>query len=297
MTAPASDRIHLGGLNGDIGPDGRPEAAGDGFPARALKRHSLIFRIGNGRWRQGGSPPPPGSTPVPAIAEVDGVVIIHINDDLLADNTGGWNVTVTRTAWMDFNDLPRPASSALLQSVDGNLRPVVTYNRGSSPYVSNLPGNVMSYQRDRSFAWTHTGPVTDLRHDSVSSYRRETAYLYPSWFQGTDGRLWGVCVQGAQVMYFAHGAPPVAVPGADDCVGPPSMIQSSEGNRGDFKLVYPARGGQMKFRSADNSVADNSGRSCDMLHASLTWDAGAPPYDSVELRGAPQQLRGGGGNW
>ncbi|HEX5889066.1 MAG TPA: hypothetical protein VFY61_10195 [Pyrinomonadaceae bacterium] len=268
VTAPAGDRIHLGGLNGEVGPDGRREPArGDGFPARALNRHSLIFRIGNGRWRQGGST----STALPpATAEVDGEVIIHINDDLLTDNSGGWNVSVTRTTWRDIIDLPRPGSSALFQSVDGNMQLIATGNR-TGTVLSETTGNLWGYQRDRSFNWTSRGQITNLHNSSLSDLSRERAYLYPSWFQGTDGRFWGVCVQGTQVKCFVQGMGPVDIPGANDCVGAPAMIQSHYGNRGNFELAYPTSNG-IKFR-----FADNNSRSCDW-RAPLLWDPRAPIF-------------------
>jgi len=266
VTAPASDRIQLGGISGEVGPDGRSEAAsGDGFPARSLKRHSLIFRIGNGRWRQG------GSTPLPAISDADGEVIVHINDDHLTDNRGGWNVMVTRTTWRDITDLPRPGSSALLQSVDGSMRFVATGNRTGS-VLSDTTGNLFGRQRDRSFNWTQSGPITNLiHHTSLRDLLRERVYIHPSWFQATDGRFWGVCVQGTQVKCFVQGGPVVDVPGANDCVGAPGMIQSNYGNRGHFELAYPSSSG-IKFR-----FADNNSRSCDW-RAPLTWDDRAPTF-------------------
>ena len=269
VTAPAGDRIHLGGLNGEVGPDGRPEAArDDGFPARALKRHSLIFRIGNGRWRQGGSP---GTPLPPATAEVDGEVIIHINDDLLTDNSGGWNVSVTRTAWRDIIDLPRPGSSALFQSVDGNMQLIATGNRGGGGPLSDI--FLYGRQRDRSFNWSQSRPIASLRFASLEEIRPERVYRYPSWFQATDGRFWGVCVQGAQVKVFVEGMPPVDLPGdgANDCVGAPAMTQSNYGNRGNFELAYPTSNG-IKFR-----FADNNSRSCEW-RAPLLWDPRAPIF-------------------
>jgi hypothetical protein len=286
ITVPPGDRVHFGGflgLIGDANADGRPgERAGDGFPAPDLTKHSLIFRIGTSAWFQG------GTNVTNFRAPVDGQIVLHINDDLLTDNTGSWNVTLTRTTRDDINDLPRAASSALLQSTDGNFRFITTGNQGRSSGAGE--GDLFILGRDNhlpGLPWDTPQPQGVFENFNHNQLRRQDACLFASWFQGTDGLFWSVFLQGTQVKCMAwhaglrhRSAVSVAnIPGADDCVGPPAMIQTRYGNRGNFDLVYPARGGQMKSRFANNQQ-----RSCEWTTEQVNWDPWASAFGDAGVQ-------------
>jgi hypothetical protein len=287
VSAPATDRIQLGGafgLAGQANPDGVApfSAAGAGFPAPALNRHSLIARIGVAGFVQAGSAPRAFTAPV------DGLVRVHVNDDILGDNGGGWNVAVARTTSRRIDDLPQPSTNALCQGTRGNFHLVVTGNMGALA-TGGGEGDLLVWKRDNASGVWRFENFLGVFHNADGRLTAEEAAQYPSAFVGTEGLSWTFWVQGGQVWHWAQPSwdggqlPPVvrrqAVPGASDCAGPFGIVQSRYGSRGNFELVYPATDGRMKMR-----FAPNDSRSVDPLRAPVTWDPRVPSFGEPGVR-------------
>jgi hypothetical protein len=90
-----------------FGADGMPVGAGTGFPARDLRRFSLICRVGTSAWAQGG-------VDTEFIASEDGELLLQPNDKTvdLEDNEGGWEVTLDVT--LPVADTPTAAAEPSL---------------------------------------------------------------------------------------------------------------------------------------------------------------------------------------
>jgi hypothetical protein len=286
VSAPATDRIHLGGafgLAGQTSPDGVSpfSAAGGGFPAPGLNRHSLIARIGSGVFMQA------GSTPRVFTAPVDGLLRVHVNDDVLGDNSGGWNVAVARTTSRRIDDLPQPSTNGLFQGTDGNFHVVVTENQGTGG-IGRGEGDLTVWTRDNAtggFPWRRSGWL-GVFHNTQSVLVPGEVARHASGFVGTEGLFWCFWVQGGQIRHRAFQSPSGSgavpqqdVPGASDCAGPFGIVQSRYGSRGNLELVYPAADGRMKMR-----FAPNDGRSVDPLRAPVTWDPRVPPFGDPGVR-------------
>lgn len=255
LTVPSSDRIHLGGFLGVIGDasaDGRTERAGSGFPAPELKKYSLVYRIGNGRWYQAG-------TAMPAFTAAEsGRIQLAVNDDLTADNGGGWRVSIERTAPDVAQPVPR-LSSGLIRTHDGDFRVITVANY--RPPNRSIEGDLYTIKRnnrDPNLPWGSPQALGAFHHLGPDSELTSDGCFTPSWFHGSDGMLWVVYRRGSQVKVnvFEPGytarttARDENVPGANDCGGAPSMIQSGYGPFGNIELVYPGRDGRIKMRFA-----------------------------------------------
>jgi hypothetical protein len=252
ITVPRNDRIHFGGFlgtAGDASADGRAgEIVGSDFPGSGLTRFSLICRVGSGPWMQAG-------TDRTVTAPVEGRVTLHVNDNLHNDNAGVWNVTLARTTPNAIDDLPRFGSGALFQATDGNFKLVAVGNLGRS--IGAGEGDLVVFERDSRFAWRRGRTLSAFENHSTVLHADRVA-RFPSWFEASDGNFWCVYRQGTQAKCIGirrdlsrrTASSVTDVPGASDCGGPPSMIQSRYGRRGNFELVYPTTDGRMKARYA-----------------------------------------------
>lgn len=222
-------------------------SAPDESRAPSLTYLSLIWASGR-TWRQGGT-----NTGRQTVDE-SGEVILACNERVVYDNTGGWQVTISRETATD-RELPRPsASSSLVHNFSGDFELVVTHNQ--SRHSGGSSGDLNSARRSNSPAdygrWYWETPITQGAANSpdFSPIPFDRAFRLPCWFRATDGQLWGVCVQGRQVKYFivARDRSTLAmrdVQGASDCVGAPALTQSGFGSMGNFELIVPVAGGGM----------------------------------------------------
>lgn len=90
---PGSPMINFGCAFGGCINDmsGNSGATNAGFPFSTLRRHSLVLRIVG----SGGTQVVQGSTQTRFVVAQTGPLEFCVNDDVLADNTGGWGMAVT----------------------------------------------------------------------------------------------------------------------------------------------------------------------------------------------------------
>jgi hypothetical protein len=85
-----SGQITFAPNNQTAGPDGSGTAAGQGFPVPQMAVGGLIGRVGNS------APFPIGSNTQPITMPASGRLVLGINDNIVADNSGSFSVTVTK---------------------------------------------------------------------------------------------------------------------------------------------------------------------------------------------------------